>query len=107
MLACMDTHHLPPNSDPAARPDLPPGAPLLIPNMEDRTMPPWESKPRRWAGWPVVGIGLIALGAEAALNFAVKHEGEAPHAVVAAAQSPAAAASAPAPTSTDETQVNP
>lgn len=80
----MDTPHLPPYGDPAARPELPPGAPLSSPSLEDRTMPPWESGPRRWAGWPVVGIVVVALGSVAALNYAVKHEAADQHAVVAA-----------------------
>jgi hypothetical protein len=79
----MSTHHLPPHTDPAARADLPPGTLLPNPSLEERTMPPWDSNSRHWAGWPVVGIALIALGTVAALNFVSKHEGEERHAVVA------------------------
>lgn len=75
---------MPPIVEPGkARPASPTATAPRPSSMEDHRTPPWQAGKRRWAGWPVVGIGAIALGAVSALNYYVSHEGSAPHAVAA------------------------
>lgn len=72
----MDTSHtpqaIPPIDTPnAARPELPP---LGAPSIEDHYTPDWQGRPRRWAGWPVLGAAAVAVIAVGALNYSVRQD---------------------------------
>lgn len=59
---------------------------------------PWQAGPRRWRGWPVLGIGAVALGLLVAMNhFQSPAAPPAPAEVVAAARPAAPDTVPPAP----------